>query len=129
MPYFIDVILPLPLQKRFTYAISKEEADFLEEGMRVAVPFGKSKIYTAVTAKIHQNPPQVYEAKPINQILDKSPLVTKHQLKFWSWIASYYMCAEGDVLRAALPGAFLLESESIVQLIKDPDVNEAELKD
>ncbi|MBZ9631888.1 primosomal protein N' [Salegentibacter sp. LM13S] len=129
MAYFIDVILPLPLQKRFTYAITKDEAGFLEEGMRVAVPFGKSKVYTAITAKIHQNPPQVYEAKPINQILDKSPLVTKHQLKFWAWIASYYMCAEGDVLKAALPGAFLLESESIVQLVKDVEIDENELKD
>ncbi len=129
MPYFIDVILPLPLQKRFTYAISEAEANFLEEGMRVAVPFGKSKVYTAITAAIHQNPPQVYEAKPINQILDKNPLVTKHQLKFWAWIASYYMCAEGDVLKAALPGAFLLESESIVELAKGANIEEAELED
>ena len=129
MPYFIDVILPLPLQKRFTYAITEAEANFLEEGMRVAVPFGKSKVYTAITAAIHQNPPQVYEAKPINQILDKNPLVTKHQLKFWTWIASYYMCAEGDVLKAALPGAFLLESESIVELKKDANVEEAEVGD
>ncbi|MBZ9728927.1 primosomal protein N' [Salegentibacter sp. JZCK2] len=129
MSYFIDVILPLPLQKRFTYAVTKEEAGFLEEGMRVAVPFGKSKVYTAIAAKIHQNPPQVYDAKPINQILDRSPLVTKHQLKFWAWIASYYMCAEGDVLKAALPGAFLLESESIVQLIKDAEIDETQLKD
>ncbi|PKD17003.1 primosomal protein N' [Salegentibacter salinarum] len=129
MAYFIDVILPLPLQKRFTYSITKAEAEFLEEGMRVAVPFGKSKVYTAIVGKIHQNPPQVYEAKPINQILDKSPLVTAYQLKFWKWIASYYMCAEGDVLKAALPGAFLLESESIVQLIKDAEVDENQLKD
>ncbi|HKL36898.1 MAG TPA: primosomal protein N', partial [Salegentibacter sp.] len=129
MPNFIDVILPLPLQKRFTYAISEAEASFLKEGMRVAVPFGKSKVYTAITAAIHQNPPQVYEAKPINQILDKTPLVTSYQLKFWSWISSYYMCAEGDVLKAALPGAFLLESESIVQLTKNASVEETELGD
>jgi primosomal protein N' (replication factor Y) len=129
MSYFIDVILPLPLQRRFTYATTQEEADFLEEGMRVAVPFGKSKVYTAIVAKIHQNPPLVYEAKPINQILDKRPLVIQHQLKFWSWIASYYMCAEGDVLKAALPGAFLLESESIVQLIKNAKIDENALKD
>ncbi len=129
MPYFIDVILPLPLQKRFTYAITEAEANFLEEGMRVAVPFGKSKVYTAITAAIHQNSPQVYEAKPINQILDKNPLVTKHQLKFWTWIASYYMCAEGDMLKAALPGAFLLESESIVELKKDANIEEAEVGD
>lgn len=129
MPHFIDVILPLPLQKRFTYAIDEAEAAFLKQGMRVAVPFGKSKVYTAIVAKIHQTPPQVYEAKPINQILDKQALVTTQQLAFWSWIASYYMCAEGDVLKAALPGAFLLESESVVQLIKSANIEEADLKD
>lgn len=119
MPHFIDVILPLPLDKRFTYVISQDEAQFLRKGMRVAVPFGKSKIYTGIIAEIHQNPPLLYEAKPIGQILDEEALVTEFQLKFWNWIASYYMCNEGDVLRAALPGAFLLESESIIQLSKE----------
>ena len=57
--------------------------------------------------------------KPIEQILDKTPVVTAKQLKFWQWIASYYMCAEGEVLRAAIPSAFLLESETIVQLLKN----------
>lgn len=116
MPYFVDVILPLPLDKRFTYEISEEEAKFLNPGMRVAVPFGKSKIYTGIAANIHQRPPEVYEAKPIHQILDKKALITTNQLKFWKWISSYYMCTEGDVLRAALPGAFLLESEGVIQL-------------
>ncbi|WP_372917073.1 primosomal protein N' [Salegentibacter sp.] len=116
MPYFVDVILPLPLDKRFTYEVSSEEASFLTPGMRLAVPFGKSKIYTGIAAKIHQIPPEVYEAKPIHQILDKVPLITPNQLKFWAWISSYYMCTEGDVLRAALPGAFLLESEGVIQL-------------
>ncbi|HSP11502.1 MAG TPA: primosomal protein N' [Salegentibacter sp.] len=116
MPYFVDVILPLPLDKRFTYEVSEEEANFLKPGMRLAVPFGKSKIYTGIAANIHQTPPEVYEAKPIHQILDKVPLITSNQLKFWAWISSYYMCAEGDVLRAALPGAFLLESEGVIQL-------------
>lgn len=129
MPYFVDVILPLPLEKRFTYEVTAQEASFIEAGMRLAVPFGKSKIYTGIVAEIHQNPPLVYEPKPINQILDEKPLITLIQLKFWNWIARYYMCNEGDVLRAALPGAFLLESESIVQLQKGAEVDEMELTD
>ncbi|WBL20893.1 replication restart helicase PriA [Zunongwangia sp. HRR-M8] len=129
MPNFVDVILPLPLDNRFTYSISNEEAFFLQEGIRVAVPFGKSKIYTGIIAEVHDRDPKVYEAKPISQILDEQPLSTQQQLKFWSWIASYYMCTEGEVMRAALPGAFILESESIVQLKKDAIIDDSELKD
>ncbi len=129
MSFFINVILPLPLEKHFTYSVSQVEAQFLKPGMRVGVPFGKSKIYTGIVSEVHQNPPSVYEAKPIEQILDKAPVVTETQLKFWSWIASYYMCAEGEVLRAAIPSAFLLESETIVQLLDGVQVNHEELSD
>ena len=80
--------------------------------MRVAVEFGKSKIYTALVYNIHETPPVGYEAKDIHQILDESPIVNEIQLKHWEWIASYYLCSLGDVFRAALPTAFLLESET-----------------
>jgi len=129
MSYFADLILPLPLEKRFTYSLTPEEAQFIQPGMRLAVQFGKSKIYTGIVAEIHQDPPKVYEAKPIHQILDEKPLLTKEQLSFWNWIASYYLCAEGDVMRAALPGAFLLESESIVKLSKDTEIETEVLND
>lgn len=112
--YFIDVILPIPIQKTFTYSINEEEYNFLKEGMRVAVSFGKSKIYTALVYKIHNNEPTLYEAKEIHQILDEFPIVNKIQLKHWQWIAEYYMCALGDVYRASLPSAFLLEGETII---------------
>ncbi len=82
--------------------------------MRVAVSFGKSKIYTALVFNIHQTPPELYEAKDIQQILDERPVVNESQLKHWEWIADYYMCSLGDVYRAALPSAFLLESETII---------------
>ena len=112
--YFIDVILPLPLQRLFTYRITEAEAVFLKQGVRVAVPFGKSKIYTGLVAEVHQNAPEAYEAKAIHQILDQNPIVNELQLKLWNWISSYYMCSLGDVYRAALPSAFLLESETVV---------------
>ncbi len=129
MNFYINVILPLPLEKQFTYEVTPDEAEFLKPGMRVAVPFGKTKIYTGIVAGIHQNTPQKYEAKPIEQILDESPVVTKHQLKFWDWIARYYMCAEGEVLKAALPGGFLLESETLVQLSPSSEIDESDLSD
>ena len=82
--------------------------------MRVAVSFGKSKMYAALVYSIHQTKPVLYEAKEIHQILDEIPLVNELQLKHWQWISNYYMCSLGDVYRAALPSAFLLESETII---------------
>ena len=97
MPYFIEVILPLSVPKTFTYAVNAAEYTFLQPGMRVAVPFGKNKLYTGLVHSLHQNPPATYQAKDIDQILDDAPIVTVNQLKHWEWIASYYMCTIGEV--------------------------------
>ena len=112
--YFIDVIIPIPIQKTFTYSVTAMEYEFLQKGMRVAVSFGKTKMYTGLVFKLHKTPKEAYEAKEILQILDDKPIVTEHQLKHWEWISTYYMCGLGDVYRAALPSAFLLESETII---------------
>jgi primosomal protein N' (replication factor Y) (superfamily II helicase) len=112
--HFIDVILPIPIQKTFTYSVTQFEYEFLKKGMRVAVSFGKTKMYTGLVFNLHQIPPETYDAKEILQILDNKPIVTEHQLKHWEWISTYYMCGLGDVYRAALPSAFLLESETII---------------
>ena len=114
MKYFVDVILPIPLEKLFTYSVSKEMAIHIKKGMRVAVPFGKSKIYTALVYQVHTEPPKVYEAKEIHELIDTVPLVTSIQLDHWEWMAQYYMCTLGEVFRTAVPAAFLLESETFV---------------
>ncbi len=114
MKCYVEVVLPLSLAKTFTYSISEAEFAFLKKGMRVAVPFGKSKIYTALVIDTHHNEPQLYEAKEIHQILDEFPIVTETQIAHWQWIASYYMCAIGDVYRSAVPSALLLESETVI---------------
>ncbi|MBU3822385.1 primosomal protein N' [Flavobacteriaceae bacterium XHP0103] len=129
MQHFIDVIIPVPLQKLFTYSITPSEANFLKKGMRVSVPFGKSKIYTGIVYKIHQETPSAYEAKDILQILDEHPIVNENQLRLWGWIANYYMCTLGDVMRAALPSAFILESETIITKNNTKSVDETTLKD
>jgi len=129
MQHFINVILPIPLERLFTYSITRAEYDYIKSGMRVAVPFGKSKIYTAIVHNTHQNSPDVYEAKSIHQILDEFPIVTEYQIKLWSWISNYYMCTMGDVLRAALPSAFLLESETIISLNNATTINDSQLKE
>jgi primosomal protein N' (replication factor Y) len=129
MAYFIDVIVPLPLKNTFTYALTTEEFANIAEGMRVAVPFGKTKVYTGVVLSKHTTPPLKYEAKPIEEILDSNPTVTPKQLKFWVWMASYYMCSLGEVLKASLPSAFLLESETVVELNKAANIDFSELDD
>ena len=127
--YFIEVILPLSLAKTFTYSVSEAEFLFLKKGMRVAVPFGKSKIYTALVIEIHNNQPTLYDAKDIHQILDEYPIVTEFQINHWIWIATYYMCAIGDVYRGAMPSALLLESETLITKKNDLFVDQSLLSD
>ncbi|MFS4492114.1 primosomal protein N' [Maribacter sp. 2308TA10-17] len=129
MQNFINVILPIPLEKLFTYKVTPEQATFLQPGMRVAVPFGKSKIYTALVHSLHNMAPEVYEAKEIHQILDERPIVNEIQLQHWQWIADYYMCTVGEVFRSALPSAFLLESETLILKNEKAEVDEGALKD
>jgi len=129
MPYFIDAILPIPVEKAFTYSITEAEAKFLQAGMRVAVPFGKSKVYAALVKNIHTTPPTLYEAKEIEHILDETPIVTQKQFELWTWMASYYMCTEGEVMRASLPSAFLLESETIIRLQPEILLQDEDLQD
>ena len=129
MQFFVEVILPLSLAKTFTYSVSEAEFHYIKKGMRVAVPFGKSKIYTALVIELHQNAPTLYDAKEIHQILDEKPLVTQTQIDHWQWIASYYMCAIGDVFRGAIPSALLLESETVISQKQGIDVEESQLSD
>ena len=129
MQFFVEVILPLSLAKTFTYSVSEAEFHYIKKGMRVAVPFGKSKIYTALVIELHQNAPTLYDAKEIHQILDEKPLVTQTQIEHWKWIASYYLCAIGDVFRGAIPSALLLESETVISQKQDIDVEESQLSD
>lgn len=127
--YFIDVILPIPLKQNFTYSVNKDEAGFLKPGMRVAVPFGKSKIYTAIVLRVHDVAPVGYQTKSIDHILEHSPVINTVQLLHWKWMASYYMCSLGEVVKAALPSAFLLESETIVKLSQNKEIEESSLSD
>ena len=129
MAYFIEVVLPLALNETFTYKVTEAEYYFIKPGMRIAVPFGKSKIFTALAIEVHQNPPTLYEAKEIHQILDENPLVNETQLKHWQWISTYYMCSIGEVFRAALPSTLLLESETIISSKHNEAIDKLNLSD
>ena len=113
---YIDVILPLPIKGAFTYSTDQED---LLVGQRVVVQFGVRKLYAAIIKEVHDRKPSEYEAKPLLAILDELPIVNSIQLKFWDWIADYYMCNLGDVMSAALPSSLKLASESNV--IVNPD--------
>jgi primosomal protein N' (replication factor Y) len=128
MPY-INVILPIPIKKAFTYEVNQDELRFVQPGMRVAVPFGRSKLYTALVYEVGVAAPQGYTTKSIDHILDETPLVTVEQFKLWEWMASYYLCSLGEVMRAALPAAYILESETVISLLPDSAIDESVLTD
>lgn len=127
--FFVEVILPLALDKTFTYKVSEAEFYFIKPGMRIAVPFGKSKVYTALAVEVHQNKPLLYEAKEIHEIIDEKPIANHYQIKHWFWIAEYYMCSIGEVYKSAVPSALLLESETIILKNKENEVLKSELSD
>ena len=116
MSYYVEVILPIPLDQKFTYFVSKQEFDFIKPGMRIIVPFGKTKFLTAIAYSVHQEFEGSFELKSIHQIIDNSPVVNEDQIKFWDWISKYYMCPIGDVLKAALPSNLLLQSETVISI-------------
>ena len=126
---FVEIILPLPLPKLYTYRVPLELEAEVEPGKRVIVQFGKKKFYSALIYQITHQPPKDYEAKFLTALLDEHPIVSAHQFRFWHWISTYYMCTLGDVMNAALPAPFKLESETLVMLNPDCELNEIELTD
>ena len=114
MPLFADVILPLPLPKYFTYRIPEAWRESLVAGSRVVVPFGRTRFYTAIVVHTHNLAPKDYETKEISTLLDAQPVLRRPQLQFWEWIADYYLCAVGDVFKAAIPSGQKIESETQV---------------
>lgn len=119
---FADVILPVPIHRSFTYRIPFELNNNVHVGCRVIVPFGKSKMQTAVVLRIHEDIPLTYQSKYIEAVLDSAPIVTDQQIKFWQWISRYYMSPIGDVMNAALPSHLKLASETKFEI--HPEYNE-----
>jgi primosomal protein N' (replication factor Y) len=124
MRKYIDVILPLPLPRTFTYSLPGNIVEPIEPGCRVVVPFGRKKYYTAIVRRVHGDEPTGYEVKEIATILDPSPVLLPKQFDFWEWLADYYLCSQGDVYKAALPSGMKIESETVV--VYNPDFEAAE---
>lgn len=113
---FVDVIVPLPVPGLFTYRVPHSMNDAVAVGKRVIVQFGRKKVLSALVRRIHTIIPSDYTPKYLLEVLDPSPILHEAQIKFWEWIAHYYMCNLGEVMAAALPSALKLESESKVAL-------------
>ena len=116
---YVDVIVPLPLDGVFTYAVPAEWAGTVQPGMRVVVPFGKRKMYTALICRVHATRPERHEAKEVLALLDNAPILRPLQWKLWQWMASYYMAAPGDVYQAAVPAGMKPGSETRVRANAD----------
>ncbi len=106
---YADVILPLPLEGFFTYQLPDSIQTEELVGCRVVVPFGKSKTYVGLVARLHDNEPQGYSVKPLTMRLDQRPVVGEMQMRLWQWIAKYYIAAMGDIYKAALPSGMKSE--------------------
>jgi primosomal protein N' (replication factor Y) len=126
---FVDVILPIPIRKEFTYRVPFELNDAIFTGARVVVPFGRSKLITGIITSVHENIPQEYQAKFIEHFLDERPIINPNQYTFWKWISSYYMAPIGDVMNAALPANFKLASETKIVIHPDYNIDQKLLTD
>lgn len=100
MPRYADIVLPLA-QPAYTFAVP--DGLSLAEGQAVAVQFGPRRFYTGIVWRIHDRRPDFKTVKPVSRILYDVPLLSAPMRALWEWIASYYMCTVGEVMRVALP--------------------------
>ena len=99
---YVDVLLPLPLEGLFTYAVPEEMEAQVRFGVRLVVPLGRSKTYVAIAVKKHGQQPE-FKVKPVLEVMDEEPILTESQFNLWRWIADYYMSPLGEVYNAAMP--------------------------
>lgn len=111
---YAEIIIPLALPKNYTWLVPDKFEEALKPGCRVEVNLGKNKKYAGIIKRLHQEKPELFEPKEILNVLDEEPVVFTEQLELWEWMASYYMCSEGEVMAAALPAHFKLSSETVV---------------
>ncbi|GAA4327866.1 replication restart helicase PriA [Flaviaesturariibacter amylovorans] len=111
---FAEIVIPLALPKNYTWEIPAHLQEGLRIGCRVEVNLGKHKKYSGIVKAIHPDKPKGFETKEILNVLDHEPVIHAWQLRFWEWLADYYMATEGEVMAAALPAHFKLSSETIL---------------
>ena len=116
IPLLAEVIIPVALPQNYTWSVPASMRDQVQIGIRVEVNLGARRRYAGIIKRLHTDKPD-FKPKPIIQLLDDHPIVTETQLIFWTWIAQYYLCTEGEVMSAALPTNFKLSSETWLRLL------------
>lgn len=124
---FVEVVLPLPVASTFTYSLPEVMQGQVSVGSRVIVPFGKKKFYTGIVAGFAPVAPREYQVKEVLHVLDAHPVIRHPQMRFWEWVADYYMCSVGEVYNAAVPSGLKIESETQFELNPDFDMEDASL--
>jgi primosomal protein N' (replication factor Y) (superfamily II helicase) len=120
---FADIILPLAVRGRFTYRIPDNLAGKVIHGALVTVPFGGRTLYTGVVTRVHDKSPDIKNIKSVISVAESNALINESQLKLWQWISEYYLCSEGEVMKAALPSEISLNNfkprlETVVMLFR-----------
>lgn len=126
METYAQVLLPLPLNATFTYRVPHEMTDRARVGFRVIVPFGRKRFYTGIIQALSPKAPEGFEIRDIALTLDDTPIIRHPQLKLWDWLADYYLCAPGDVYKAAVPAGLKIESETFVEVNPDFELEAGE---
>lgn len=106
---YADILLPVPLEGFFTYAVPEKLRERIAFGMRVLVNFGPQKTYVGIVVKTHDEEPKGYKTKDIIDIEDEHPMLLDKQFKLWKWIADYYLAPIGDIYKAAMPAGLKAE--------------------
>ncbi|MDE6417935.1 MAG: primosomal protein N', partial [Duncaniella sp.] len=117
-PMYAEVLLPVPIRGTFTYEVPAQMQGVISQGHRVIVPFGLRKSYTGIVQGFSLRRPEGFDVKKIEMLLDDGPIVRHPQMRFWQWLADYYLCTPGEVYRAAVPSGLKLESETFVSPVK-----------
>ena len=117
--FYVEVLIPLPVHSAFTYSVPQHLAGRVSVGKRVVVPFQRTKFYAGIVTKLMDQAPDGFQVKSIEEVIDDEAIITFSHLKFWTWIADYYMGPLGQVMHMALPSALKLASKTV--LLKNPD--------
>ena len=118
-----DIVLPLAVPGAYTYVVPAPLQSQLGVGSRVVVPLGKSKRYTGIVLRTYDKD-DTTGLKAIEELVDERPLLLEAQINLWRWMAQYYLCYPGEVMKAALPAGLKLESETLFGVAEGVDLNE-----
>lgn len=110
-----QILLPLPIEGTFSYLIPEELEGKIKEGNFVVIQFGKRHFYIGIVVALLEESHLSKEGlKPIEALLPDHPSISREELNFWQWMASYYMVSQGTIMRLALPKTLLPESETLI---------------